>query len=166
MSLKYYHNIKNDFEGNDLGNNENTIVFFENIHKPKLEKLEFRGGKSQQNTALKIKSKKNSRITFKLKNDSFLDNLTLDVYNETDSSYLNINFLIDNQIVDSTKLKLINNKISLRNYKFNHLTRKKFKKINDIMLTTYEVKKSSRNINSISISFKKKGNYYFDNIAF
>ena len=163
---KVSKNVKNDFEGNDLGNNENTIVFFENIDKPKLEKLEFRGGKSQQNTALKIKSKKNSRITFKLKNDSFLDNLTLDVYNEIDSSYLNINFLIDNQIVDSTKLKLINNKISLRNYKFNHLTRKKFKKINDIMLTTYEVKKSSRNINSISISFKKMGNYYFDNIAF
>ena len=163
---KVSKNIKNDFEGNDLGNNENTIVFFENIDKPKLEKLEFRGGKSQQNTALKIKSKKNSRITFKLKNDSFLDNLTLDVYNEIDSSYLNINFLIDNQIVDSTKLKLINNKISLKNYKFNHLTRKKFKKINDIMLTTYEVKKSSRNINSISISFKKIGNYYFDNIAF
>ena len=163
---KISKNIKNDFEGNDLGNNENTIVFFENIEKPKLEKLEFRGGKSQQNTALKIKSKKNSRITFKLKNDSFLDNLTLDVYNEIDSSYLNINFLIDNQIVDSTKLKLINNKISLKNYKFNYLTRKKFKKINDIMLTTYEVKKSSRNINSISISFKKMGNYYFDNIAF
>ena len=163
---KVSKNIKNDFEGNDLGNNENTIVFFENIDKPKLEKLEFRGGKSQQNTALKIKSKKNSRITFKLKNESFLDNLTLDVYNEIDSSYLNINFLIDNQIVDSTKLKLINNKISLKNYKFNYLTRKKFKKINDIMLTTYEVKKSSRNINSISISFKKKGNYYFDNIAF
>ena len=163
---KVSKNIKNDFEGNDLGNNENTIVFFENIDQPKLEKLEFRGGKSQQNTALKIKSKKNSRITFKLKNDSFLDNLTLDVYNEIDSSYLNINFLIDNQIVDSTKLKLINNKISLKNYKFNHLTRKKFKKINDIMLTTYEVKKSSRNINSISISFKKIGNYYFDNIAF
>tara|TARA_A100001011_G_C14285821_1_gene833665 strand:- start:304 stop:2091 length:1788 start_codon:yes stop_codon:yes gene_type:complete len=163
---KISKNIKNDFEGNDLGNNENTIVFFENIEKPKLEKLEFRGGKSQQNSALKIKSKKNSRITFKLKNDSFLDNLTLDVYNEIDSSYLNINFLIDNQIVDSTKLKLINNKISLKNYKFNYLTRKKFKKINDIMLTTYKVKKSSRNINSISISFKKTGNYYFDNIAF
>ena len=95
-----------------------------------------------------------------------MDNLTLDVYNEIDSSYLNINFLIDNQIVDSTKLKLINNKISLKNYKFNYLTRKKFKKINDIMLTTYKVKKSSRNINSISISFKKTGNYYFDNIAF
>ena len=163
---KVSKNVKNDFEGNDLGNNENTFVFFENIDQPKLEKLEFRGGKSQQNTALKIKSKKNSRITFKLKNESFLDNLTLDVYNEIDSSYLNINFLIDNQIVDSTKLKLINNKISLKNYKFNYLTRKKFKKINDIMLTTYEVKKSSRNINSISISFKKMGNYYFDNIAF
>ena len=163
---KISKNIKNDFEGNDLGNNENTIVFFENIEKPKLEKLEFRGGKSQHNTALKIKSKKNSRIIFKLKKNSFLDNLSLDVYNEIDSSYLNINFLIDNQIVDSTKLKLINNKISLKNYKFNYLTRKKFKKINDIMLTTYEVKKSSRNINSISISFKKTGNYYFDNIAF
>ena len=163
---KVSKNVKNDFEGNDLGNNENTFVFFENIDQPKLEKLEFRGGKSQQNTALKIKSKKNSRITFKLKNESFLDNLTLDVYNEIDSSYLNINFLIDNKIVDSTKLKLINNKISLKNYKFNYLTRKKFKKINDIMLTTYEVKKSSRNINSISISFKKMGNYYFDNIAF
>ena len=95
-----------------------------------------------------------------------MDNLTLDVYNEIDSSYLNIHFLIDNRIVDSTKLKLINNKISLKNYKFNHLTRYKFNKINDIMLTTYEVKKSSRNINSISISFKKIGNYYFDNIAF
>ena len=55
---KVSKNIKNDFEGNDLGNNENTIVFFENIDKPKLEKLEFRGGKSQQNKALKIKSKK------------------------------------------------------------------------------------------------------------
>ena len=163
---KVSKNVKNDFEGNDLGNNENTFVFFENIDQPKLEKLEFRGGKSQQNTALKIKSKKNSRITFKLKNESFLDNLTLDVYNEIDSSYLNINFLIDNQIVDSTKLKLINNKISLKNYKFNYLTRKKFKKINDIMLITYEVKKPSRYINSISISFKKIGNYYFDNIAF
>ena len=65
MSLKYYHNIKklqkiskNDFEGNDIGNNENTTVFFENIDRPKLEKLEFRRGKSQQNKALKIKSKK------------------------------------------------------------------------------------------------------------
>ena len=101
-------NIKNDFEGNDIGNNENTTVFFENIDRPKLEKLEFRGGKSQQNKALKIKSKKNSRITFKLKNDSYLDNLSLDVYNEIDSSYLNIKFLIDNEIVDSTELKLIN----------------------------------------------------------
>ena len=159
-------NIKNDFEGNDIGNNENTTVFFENIDRPKLEKLEFRGGKSQQNKALKIKSKKNSRITFKLKNDSYLDNLSLDVYNEIDSSYLNIKFLIDNEIVDSTELKLINNKISLENYKFNHLTKKRFNKINDIMLTTYEIKKSNRNINSISISFKKPGNYYLDNIAF
>ena len=159
-------NIKNDFEGNDIGNNENTTVFFENIDRPKLEKLEFRGGKSQQNKALKIKSKKNSRITFKLKNDSYLDNLTLDVYNEIDSSYLNIKFLIDNEIVDSTELKLINNKISLENYKFNYLTKKRFNKINDIMHTTYEIKKSNRNINSISISFKKPGNYYLDNIAF
>ena len=159
-------NIKNDFEGNDIGNNENTTVFFENIDRPKLEKLEFRGGKSQQNKALKIKSKKNSRITFKLKNDSYLDNLSLDVYNEIDSSYLNIKFLIDNEIVDSTELKLINNKISLENYKFNYLTKKRFNKINDIMLTTYEIKKSNRNINSISISFKKPGNYYLDNIAF
>ena len=159
-------NIKNNFEGNDIGNNENTTVFFENIDRPKLQKLEFRGGKSQQNKALKIKSKKNSRITFKLKNDSYLDNLSLDVYNEIDSSYLNIKFLIDNEIVDSTELKLINNKISLENYKFNYLTKKRFNKINDIMLTTYEVKKSNRNINSISISFKKPGNYYLDNIAF
>ena len=63
-------------------------------------------------------------------------------------------------------LKLINNKISLENYKFNYLTKKRFNKINDIMLTTYEIKKSNRNINSISISFKKPGNYYLDNIAF
>ncbi len=159
-------NIKNNFEGNDIGNNENTTVFFENIDRPKLEKLEFRGGKSQQNKALKIKSKKNSRITFKLKNDSYLDNLTLDIYNEIDSSYLNIKFLIDNEIVDSTELKLINNKISLENYKFNYLTKKRFNKMNDIMLTTYEIKKSNRNINSISISFKKPANYYLDNIAF
>ena len=163
---KISKNIKNDFEGNDIGNNENTTVFFENIDRPKLEKLEFRGGKSQQNKALKIKSKKNSRITFKLKDDSYLDNLSLDVYNEIDSSYLNIKFIIDNEIVDSTELKLINNKISLENYKFNYLTKKRFNKINDIMLTTYEVKKSNRNINSISISFKKPGNYYLDNIAF
>ena len=95
-----------------------------------------------------------------------MDNLTLDIYNEIDSSYLNIKFLIDNKIVDSTELKLINNKISLENYKFNHLTKKRFNKINDIMLTTYEIKKSNRNINSISISFKKPGNYYLDNIAF
>ena len=46
---KISKNIKNDFEGNDLGNNENTIVFFENIEKPKLEKLEFRGGKRKIN---------------------------------------------------------------------------------------------------------------------
>ena len=70
------------------------------------------------------------------------------------------------EIVDSTELKLINNKISLENYKFNYLTKKRFNKINDIMLTTYEVKKSNRNINSISISFRKPGNYYLDNIAF
>ena len=101
-----------------------------------------------------------------IQNDSYLDNLTLDVYNEIDSSYLNIKFLIDNEIIDSTELKLINNKISLENYKFNYLTKKRFNKINDIMLTTYEVKKSNRNINSISISFKKTGNYYLDNIAF
>ena len=95
-----------------------------------------------------------------------MDNLSLDVYNEIDSSYLNIKFLIDNEIVVSTELKLINNKISLENYKFNYLTKKRFNKINDIMLTTYEVKKSNRNINSISISFKKPANYYLDNIAF
>ena len=28
------------------------------------------------------------------------------------------------------------------------------------------IKKSNRNTNSISISFKKPGNYYLDNIAF
>ena len=58
-------------------------------------------------------------------------------------------------LIEALNLNFIK-KIDLKNDKFNYLTRKKFNKINDIMLTTYEVKKSNRNINSISISFKKK----------
>ncbi len=61
---------------------------------------------------------------------------------------------------------LINNKIDMENYKFNFLTLERFKKINDITLSTYKVDANQRDFNSISLVFNKPGTYYIDNISF
>lgn len=160
-------NIINDFEGDDLALSEKSKIEFKDMDFSKLENLKFRGGRIQENSALKIKSKIDSELIIKTKEKSVEKDIYIDIYNELDSATIEISFFNDKEEkIDSTLVMLINNKIDMENYKFNFLTLERFKKINDITLSTYKVDANQRDFNSISIVFNKPGTYYIDNISF
>ena len=160
-------NIINDFEGDDLALSEKSKIELKNIELSKLENLKFRGGRIQENSVLKIKSNTDSEIIIKSKERSIENDIYIDIYNELDSAMIEISYLNHNhKKVDSTQILLINNKIDMKNYKFNFLTLERFKKINDIIPSTYKIDVSQINFNSISIIFRKPGIYYIDNISF
>lgn len=160
-------NIINDFEGDDLALSEKSKIEFIDMDFSKLENLKFRGGRIQENSALKIKSKTDSELIIKTKEKSIEKDIYIDIYNELDSATIEISFFNDKEEkIDSTLIMLINNKIDMENYKFNFLTLERFKKINDITLSTYKVDTNQRDFNSISLVFNKPGTYYIDNISF
>ena len=160
-------NIINDFEGDDLALSEKSKIEFIDMDFSKLENLKFRGGRIQENSALKIKSKTDSELIIKTKEKSIEKDIYIDIYNELDSATIEISFFNDKEEkIDSTLVMLINNKIDMENYKFNFLTLERFKKINDITLSTYKVNTNQRDFNSISLVFNKPGTYYIDNISF
>ena len=113
-----------------------------------------------------IKTKEASKITFEAKNN--LDkytNLGIDISNTLDSTSLYITFYDENNSpVDSLERKLFNTKINLNNYKFNYLTKRRFKKLKDINFNTYIINVSEINFSSFDLSFSRKGEFYIDNI--
>ncbi|MEC7877403.1 MAG: hypothetical protein VX499_00415, partial [Bacteroidota bacterium] len=159
-------NIVNDFEGDDILFNGKINTSVDSIESFMLKDLLFRGGKNQQNSSIMIKTKEASKITFEAKNN--LDkytNLGIDISNTLDSTSLYITFYDENNSpVDSLERKLFNTKINLNNYKFNYLTKRRFKKLKDINFNTYIINVSKINFSSFDLSFSKKGEFYIDNI--
>ena len=159
-------NIVNDFEGDDILFNGKINTSVDSIESFMLKDLLFRGGKNQQNSSIMIKTKEVSKIKFEAKNN--LDkytNLGIDISNTLDSTSLYITFYDENNSpVDSVERKLFNTKINLNNYKFNYLTKRRFKKLKDINFNTYIINVSKINFSSFDLSFSKKGEFYIDNI--
>ena len=160
-------NIINDFEGDDLALGEKSKIEFIDMDFSKLENLKFRGGRIQENSALKIKSKTDSELIIRTKEKSIVNDIYIDIYNELDSATIEISFINDmDKKIDSTHILLDNNKVDMENYKFNFLTLERFKKINDITLSTYKIDAKEKYFNTIYLVFKKPGTYYIDNISF
>jgi hypothetical protein len=160
-------NIINDFEGDDLALGEKSKIEFIDMDFSKLQNLKFRGGRIQENSALKIKSKTDSELIIRTKEKSIVNDIYIDIYNELDSATIEISFINDmDKKIDSTHILLDNNKVDMENYKFNFLTLERFKKINDITLSTYKIDAKQKYFNTISLVFKKPGTYYIDNISF
>tara|TARA_Y100000768_G_scaffold388877_1_gene388171 strand:+ start:4172 stop:6136 length:1965 start_codon:yes stop_codon:yes gene_type:complete len=160
-------NIINDFEGDDLALGEKSKIEFIDMDFSKLENLKFRGGRIQENSALKIKSKTDSELIIRTKEKSIENDIYIDIYNELDSATIEISFINDmDKKIDSSQIILVNNKVDMENYKFNFLTLERFKKINDITLSTYKIDAIQQDFNTISLVFKKPGTYYIDNISF
>ncbi|MAD59244.1 MAG: hypothetical protein CMB81_02810 [Flammeovirgaceae bacterium] len=160
-------NIINDFEGDDLALGEKSKIEFIDMDFSKLQNLKFRGGRIQENSALKIKSKTDSELIIRTKEKSIVNDIYIDIYNELDSATIEISFINDmDKKIDSTHILLDNNKVDMENYKFNFLTLERFKKINDITLSTYKIDAKEKYFNTIYLVFKKPGTYYIDNISF
>lgn len=158
-----------DFEQDDIFSNKISKISVDNIIEISSEDLNFRGGKKQQNKVLKIKTDTLSLLKVKIlsNNDRKFQNLYLDISNQETSSLMTIKYYDKkNEIIGQNKIKLINSKIDLLNYKFNFLTINRFKKINDINLYTISVKVPDLEIDNFEISFSKQGTYYLDNIYF
>ena len=157
-----------DFEGDELSFNKNAKLEFSDISKIKLEKLKFRGGKNQQNSALKINVSDSSEFIIDILDETrvyYYNFLSFDVSNDQDTAKLEISFIDKNsKVIGSKKLKLFNTKIDLNNLKFNYLTEERFKKRNDINFSTYYIDLENKDFNSILFKFNK-GKYYLDNFS-
>ena len=153
-----------DFEGDELSKGYNSKLIIENTSKFQLEPLKFRGGKSQDNSAMKINISDSSIFKIEILEELSANNfLSFDISNERDSASLEIKFLKNDTTIHSEKIDLDNTKIDLDNYKLNYLTVERFKKRNDINFSTYHVKINSKEINGIGLIFSQ-GEYYIDNI--
>ena len=153
-----------DFEGDELSKGYNSKLIIENTSKFQLEPLKFRGGKSQDNSAMKINISDSSIFKIEILEEISANNfLSFDISNERDSASLEIKFLKNDTTIHSEKIDLDNTKIDLDNYKLNYLTVERFKKRNDINFSTYHVKINSKEINGIGLIFSQ-GEYYIDNI--
>ena len=133
------------------------------MNEIKLEKLKFRGGKDQQNSALKLELSDSS--SFKINIDDIKENksFAIDLSNENDASNLTIKFYNEkNEYLSSSKVELFNTKIDLNNFKFNFLTEERFKKRNDINFSTLNIN-LEENTKIIELKFSE-GKYYIDNI--
>ena len=62
-------------------------------------------------------------------------------------------------------LNLFNTSIELKNYKFDYLTKNRFKKINDINFKTYSIDINDNDISSFSFQFNDSAEFYLDNIV-
>lgn len=153
-----------DFEGDELSKGYNSKLIIENTSKFQLEPLKFRGGKSQDNSAMKINISDSSIFKIEILEELSANNfLSFDISNERDSASLEIKFLKNDTTIHSEKIDLDNTKIDLDNYKLNYLTVERFKKRNDINFSTYHVNINSKEINGIELIFSE-GEYYIDNI--
>ena len=153
-----------DFEGDELSKGYNSKLIIENTSKFQLEPLKFRGGKSQDNSAMKINISDSSIFKIEILEELSANNfLSFDISNERDSASLEIKFLKNDTTIHSEKIDLDNTKIDLDNYKLNYLTVERFKKRNDINFSTYYVNIYSKKINGIGLIFSQ-GEYYIDNI--
>ena len=153
-----------DFEGDELSKGYNSKLIIENTSKFQLEPLKFRGGKSQDNSAMKINISDSSIFKIEILEEISANNfLSFDISNERDSASLEIKFLKNDTTIHSEKIDLDNTKIDLDNYKLNYLTVERFKKRNDINFSTYYVNIYSKKINGIGLIFSQ-GEYYIDNI--
>ena len=153
-----------DFEGDELSKGYNSKLIIENTSKFQLEPLKFRGGKSQDNSAMKINISDSSIFKIEILEEISANNfLSFDISNERDSASLEIKFLKNDTTIHSEKIDLFNTKIDLDNYKLNYLTVERFKKRNDINFSTYHVNINSKEINGIGLIFSQ-GEYYIDNI--
>ena len=157
-----------EFEEDELSYNKNAKLEFSDISKIKLDQLKFRGGKNQQNSALKINVSDSSEFVIDIldyTNVYYYNFLSFDVSNEQDTAKLEISFIDKNSnVIGSKKLNLFNTKIDLNNLKFNYLTEERFKKRNDINFSTYYVDLENKDFKSILFKFNK-GNYYLDNFS-
>ena len=81
-----------DFEEDDMLSGDGSKIEIKNLNEIKLEKLKFRGGKDQQNSALKLEISDSS--SFKIIIDDIKENksFAIDLSNENDSSSLTIKF--------------------------------------------------------------------------
>ena len=153
-----------DFEGDELSKGYNSKLIIENTSKFQLEPLKFRGGKSQDNSAMKINISDSSIFKIEILEELSANNfLSFDISNERDSASLEIKFLKNDTTIHSEKIDLDNTKIDLDNYKLNYLTEERFKKRNDINFSTYYVNINSKEINGIELIFSE-GEYYIDNV--
>ena len=153
-----------DFEGDELSKGYNSKLIIENTSKFQLEPLKFRGGKSQDNSAMKINISDSSIFKIEILEEISANNfLSFDISNERDSASLEIKFLKNDTTIHSEKIDLDNTKIDLDNYKLNYLTVERFKKRNDINFSTYYININSKEINGIGLIFSE-GEYYIDNI--
>ena len=153
-----------DFEGDELSKGYNSKLIIENTSKFQLEPLKFRGGKSQDNSAMKINISDSSIFKIEILEELSANNfLSFDISNERDSASLEIKFLKNDTTIHSEKIDLDNTKIDLDNYKLNYLTVERFKKRNDINFSTYHVNINNKEINGIGLIFSQ-GEYYIDNI--
>lgn len=153
-----------DFEGDELSKGYNSKLIIENTSKFQLEPLKFRGGKSQDNSAMKINISDSSIFKIEILEELSANNfLSFDISNERDSASLEIKFLKNDTTIHSEKIDLDNTKIDLDNYKLNYLTVERFNKRNDINFSTYHVNINSKEINGIGLIFSQ-GEYYIDNI--
>ena len=153
-----------DFEGDELSKGYNSKLIIENTSKFQLEPLKFRGGKSQDNSAMKINISDSSIFKIEILEELSANNfLSFDISNERDSASLEIKFLKNDTTIHSEKIDLDNTKIDLDNYKLNYLTVERFKKRNDINFSTYHVNINNKEINGIELIFSE-GKYYIDNV--
>ena len=153
-----------DFEGDELSKGYNSKLIIENTSKFQLEPLKFRGGKSQDNSAMKINISDSSIFKIEILKEISANNfLSFDISNERDSASLEIKFLKNDTTINSEKIDLDNTKIDLDNYKLNYLTVERFKKRNDINFSTYYININSKKINGIELIFSE-GEYYIDNV--
>ena len=153
-----------DFEGDELSKGYNSKLIIENTSKFQLEPLKFRGGKSQDNSAMKINISDSSIFKIEILEELSANNfLSFDISNERDSASLEIKFLKNDTTIHSEKIDLDNTKIDLDNYKLNYLTVERFNKRNDINFSTYHVNINNKEINGIGLIFSQ-GEYYIDNI--
>ena len=157
-----------DFEEDELSYSKNSKLKFSDISEIKLEPLKFRGGKNQQNSAIKINVSDSSEFIIDILDDIkvyYYNFLSFDVSNDQDTAKLEINFIDKNSnVIGSETLKLFNTNIDLNNLKFNYLTEERFKKRNDINFSTYYVDLENKEFKSIVFKFNK-GKYYLDNFS-
>ena len=158
--------ILNDFESDDILLNKEMKISIDSSGKYSLENLTFRGGKSQQNSAFKIESNGRSNIVLIFNNKiNKFSNLGFDISNTLDSTNFKIILFNEARVTDTIKLNLFNTSIELKNYKFDYLTKKRFKKINDINFKTYSIDISDNDISSFSFQFNDSAEFYLDNIV-